>query len=88
MQGCTVVVSVRSGCFFKEEEIYQWSYVLYYKCLHFELVFILEMEEDSWILSTSFPGNIEAPKTGKNSEDSGRFRRSHLQHDLIYMGMI
>ena len=35
---------------------------LYYKFLHFQLALIFEMEEESWILLTSMPGNIETLK--------------------------
>ena len=56
------------GVFFSEEEIYQWDCVFYCKLLHFQLAFILEMEEESWILSTSMPGNIETPKIDRNTK--------------------
>ena len=44
--------------------------------LHFQLAFILEMEEESWILSTSLPGNMETPKIDNNTtipEDLGAY---------------
>ena len=41
---------------------------LYYKFLYFQLRFIIEIEEESWTLSTSMPGNIETPKIDGNAE--------------------
>ena len=68
MDKIRVMVSVRNGGFFNEEETYQWDCVLFYKFLNFQLTFILEMEEESWILSTSMPRKIVTPKVDRNTK--------------------
>ena len=64
------IVSVDKGRFFSEEEICLWNYVSYHKFLHFYLICILEMEEESWILSIAMPGNIKTPKIDRNAKTS------------------
>ena len=54
--------------FLMKEEIHQWYYILYYNFLHFQLAFIIEMEEESWILSPSMPKNTETPKIDRNTK--------------------
>ena len=62
------IVSVDKGRFFSEEEICLWNYVSHHKFLHFYLICILEMEEESWILSIAMPGNIKTPKIDRNTK--------------------
>ena len=54
--------------FLMKEEIHQWYCVLYYNFSHFQLPFIIEMEEESWILSPSMPKNTETPKIDRNTK--------------------
>ena len=61
------LVSELNGRLFSKEEIYQWDF-LYFKFLCFQLAFIIKMEEESWTLSTSVPGNIETLKIDRNTE--------------------
>ena len=62
------MVSGHDGRFFNERRNTSWYCVLYYNFLHFQLPFIIEMEEESWILSPSMPKNIEAPKIDRNTK--------------------
>ena len=54
--------------YISEKKYISGTAFLYYKFLYFQLRFIIEIEEESWTLSTSMPGNIETPKIDGNAE--------------------
>ena len=57
-----------TGGFLAKKKYISGTPFLYFNFLCFQLAFIIEMEEESWTLSTSVTGNIETPKIDRNTE--------------------